>query len=384
MAFPGAMWAQTVETAGEALARASAGLVNLDAFDADFEAEITDVRTGALNRVKILGRVKFLRPNFARLQYRTILDKNGKSEEATIEVASNGRTLWIVSPADNRFLRFEMDPNGQRIAENLNNPIAAAALMFFGANLPHLPFEPRWAAPEVWEGTIYRVVTFSNDGTIGENGERVFQKLYLGADNLLHRMVTDHVSGKYVVACNFRNIHLDGEYQPFDFSYAPPTFFIEARAQPARLLLYGQTAPDFTVSDSKGNPVRLSEYRGKTVVLDFWSTGSPQCLDARERLDQLAKRLPDDVVFLSVNVWDQREAFEAWVAKAPPLRNRTFVFDETPVGKDVAGWLYQVSGLPAHYVIGPDGKVIRGFLGSDDLKNGEIEAVLRFLGVKIR
>src|SRR5271165_6343401 len=36
-------------------------------------------------------------------------------------------------------------------------------------------------------------------------------------------------------------------------------------------------APDFTLSDSKGLPIRLSKYRGKVVVLDFWATWCHGC-----------------------------------------------------------------------------------------------------------
>ena len=48
-------------------------------------------------------------------------------------------------------------------------------------------------------------------------------------------------------------------------------------------------APDFTLHDLSGNPVRLSEMRGKVVLLNFWATWCPPCLDELPRLFRFFK-----------------------------------------------------------------------------------------------
>ena len=52
-----------------------------------------------------------------------------------------------------------------------------------------------------------------------------------------------------------------------------------------------RTAPDFELEDVKGGKVRLSEYRGKTVVLNFWTTTCQPCLEEMPSIAELAKVL---------------------------------------------------------------------------------------------
>jgi thiol-disulfide isomerase/thioredoxin len=58
----------------------------------------------------------------------------------------------------------------------------------------------------------------------------------------------------------------------------PACFAVPAKA-PAALTAASsrKTAPDFTLNDVKGNPVKLSAYKGKVVLLDFWGTFCGVC-----------------------------------------------------------------------------------------------------------
>ena len=138
----------------------------------------------------------------------------------------------------------------------------------------------------------------------------------------------------------------------------------EEAARPA-LLAVGSVAPDFTVQDKAGGPVKLSDYRGKVVVLDFWATWCGPCQRSLPHTNEVAKQFADKgVVVLAVNVWDQKAAFDAWLPKHPEYDSITFVLDPTQEhGKDVASLLYHVSGIPTQYVIGKDGKVLKSFVG---------------------
>ena len=64
-----------------------------------------------------------------------------------------------------------------------------------------------------------------------------------------------------------------------------------------------RTAPDFTLPDADGKQVKLSQYRGKTVILNFWTTTCQPCLEEMPSLADLAKVLAkrDDVVVLTVS-----------------------------------------------------------------------------------
>ena len=130
----------------------------------------------------------------------------------------------------------------------------------------------------------------------------------------------------------------------------------------AALLASGTVAPDFAVQDKDGKPIKLSDYKGKTVVLDFWATWCGVCKAQIPHLTTLAKDNADkNVVVLAVNVMDVPSAFQSWTSKeadgaAPVL----FVIDP---GQIHVAKLYHVSGLPTQYVIAPDGKIITSIVG---------------------
>lgn len=149
------------------------------------------------------------------------------------------------------------------------------------------------------------------------------------------------------------------------FAYTPPA---DAKPYTAPVLLAsGTTAPDFTVSDKDGHPVKLSDYKGKTVVLDFWATWCGPCQQSLPHTTEIAKKYADkNVVMLAVNVWDTPTAFQAWLPKHPEYAPLHFAIDpNTDQSKSVASALYGVSGIPTQYVIGPDGKIQASIVGFD-------------------
>lgn len=135
-------------------------------------------------------------------------------------------------------------------------------------------------------------------------------------------------------------------------------------AQPP-LLAAGTDAPDFTVQNKSGSPLKLSDYKGKVVVLDFWATWCGPCQRSLPHTNEVAGKFADkNVVVLAVNVWDTKIAFDGWIPKHPEYSSITFALDPTQQhGQDVATRLYKVSGIPTQYVIGKDGKIQTSFVG---------------------
>ncbi len=141
----------------------------------------------------------------------------------------------------------------------------------------------------------------------------------------------------------------------------------EAAAEASRppLLAPGADAPDFTVQDKSGAPVKLSDYKGKTVVLDFWATWCGPCQMSLPHTNAVAKKFADQgVVVLAVNVFDTKEAFQGWLPQHPEYSALKFVLD--PAGRSpdsIASKLYHVTGIPTQYVIDKNGRIFKSFVG---------------------
>lgn len=166
--------------------------------------------------------------------------------------------------------------------------------------------------------------------------------------------------------------------------------YIEERAARAsaprnKLLEPGAMAPDFTTTDLVGKPVKLSDYRGKVVVLDFWATWCGPCINSMPHTQEVAAKYKDQgVVVLASCTSDARDKFESWV-KANQSKYPDFVFSHDPAerGADRASAkLYGVGGIPQQFIIDRDGKIaatVTGYLAGEVL----LDAALAKAGIKV-
>lgn len=125
-------------------------------------------------------------------------------------------------------------------------------------------------------------------------------------------------------------------------------------------------APDFTVYDRDGNPVKLSDYRGKPVVLNFWSSRCGPCQMEMPDFQEAYEDLGEEIHFLMVNVtdgsWDTVDSASAFIAE----NNYTFpVFYDTDIS---AASAYGVSSLPTTYFIDAEGNGVAYGMGAMDLE----------------
>lgn len=137
-----------------------------------------------------------------------------------------------------------------------------------------------------------------------------------------------------------------------------------ATAADPPVLKYGSIAPNFTVRDHNGKPVKLSDYAGRVVVIDFWATWCEPCLLSMPDINELARKFKGkNVVFLAVDGGDADDDYRAWYPKHKSYDALVFVRDPAERAKSVAKTLYKVSGIPAQFVVSKTGKVTFSSVG---------------------
>lgn len=114
-----------------------------------------------------------------------------------------------------------------------------------------------------------------------------------------------------------------------------------------------RTAPDFTLRDHRGRPVRLSSLRGRTVVLHFWSRDCPPCIqelsESLPAFDELVRGRRDvALVLVGVERWEDVSAL------VPRGFTSALLFD--PDGSVVTG-RYGTRLFPETWVIDPEGVI---------------------------
>jgi peroxiredoxin len=129
---------------------------------------------------------------------------------------------------------------------------------------------------------------------------------------------------------------------------------------------------DFTLPDLDGHPVRLREFSGKLVLLNFWATWCAPCLQEMPSMQRLYHTFKQtDFVLLAVSM--DRQGAQA----AKPYTERlqlTFpvLLDHT---NDV-GRQYGVRGLPSTYLIDQDGRLLGAAIGARDWHRTEAKALI--------
>jgi len=116
----------------------------------------------------------------------------------------------------------------------------------------------------------------------------------------------------------------------------------------------GDTAPDFDLERLDGGRLRLSELRGKAVVIDFWDTWCPPCRMAMPHLQELSVEYEDDLVVVGVAIGRNGKAAVAKFVQENGLTFPMVLIDEK---FETARAFGGVQSLPTTFLIDAEGVV---------------------------
>jgi peroxiredoxin len=138
----------------------------------------------------------------------------------------------------------------------------------------------------------------------------------------------------------------------------------------AATLKEGQTPPDFTLPDSTGAGIRLSDYKGKVVLLNFWATWCHGCKTEIPWFMEFASKYKDrGLVILGVSLDD-----DGWKPVRPYLAEKKINYPVV-IGSPALAKQYGVGPMPMTYLIDRHGKVAATHIGMVDKNNTEKEIV---------
>ena len=137
----------------------------------------------------------------------------------------------------------------------------------------------------------------------------------------------------------------------------------------------GEAAGEFQLTDLGGTPVSLSAMRGKVVLLTFWATWCGVCRRELPNLENLYQNLKghDDFAVLTINL-DQRSE------SVPPfVRKNDYQFPVLLDADNRVSTAYDVSGIPANFIIDRSGKIIWSCAGGIDWSDHALQQAIEKL-----
>ncbi|HEX6820928.1 MAG TPA: TlpA disulfide reductase family protein [Candidatus Sulfotelmatobacter sp.] len=132
----------------------------------------------------------------------------------------------------------------------------------------------------------------------------------------------------------------------------------------------GSAAKEFTVADAD-HSVSLNQYRGQVVLVNFWATWCPPCVEELPSLMMLQERMKGrGVVVVGVSIDVDGDAYHRFLK----LHNINFVTVRDPEQKVAS--MYGTSGWPETYIIDRQGVLRRKFVGPVDWNAPDVIAFL--------
>ena len=131
----------------------------------------------------------------------------------------------------------------------------------------------------------------------------------------------------------------------------------QAQAAEAKVEI-GYAAPDFEIGLLGGETVKLSDFRGKAAIVNFWATWSEPCVEEMPDFQRLSDAFGGDLAVIAINCGEEEEKVAEFIAQAGYTYS---------IGLDESGAAqkkYSPGALPYTVIISPGGTVVGIHIGS--------------------
>ena len=302
---------------------------------------------------------------------RLILDYTG---EGMGQAAQAGHILYLY--LENGTVKMK-SPDSLQNSQFVNSPINEAHLAyldFIGGQIQDL-------AARMNEKVMQATPEQQNDSAFNAQLNQEYRQLLDERTQKQQQYVRDHPDSYFSVVALSESVSSD-----FDVEEIEPLFLsidekyrtsfpgkaFAQRIEAAKTIGIGKKAPGFTQNDPDGNPVSLSDFQGKYVLLDFWASWCGPCRQENPNLVKAYAAYKDKgFEILGVSL-DNKDGKEAWV-KAIEKDGLTWtqVSDLNSWNNEVAR-SYGVRAVPQSYLIDPQGVIV-----AQNLRGEALEAKLK-------
>lgn len=154
------------------------------------------------------------------------------------------------------------------------------------------------------------------------------------------------------------------------------SFYVYFRKEkPQSTAQIGSEAPDFTLSTQNGKITKLSQLKGKVVLLNFWATFCTPCLAELPSMERLLKNFRwEDFEILAISIdnsWKDIDEFHSQLG-TPPF---PILLDQEKKVMD----LYGIRRIPESVLIDKKGTIVQIFKGAYDWDNSKIKELIQTL-----
>lgn len=134
------------------------------------------------------------------------------------------------------------------------------------------------------------------------------------------------------------------------------------------------SAPNSELLGMDGNKHKMSDFRGKPVIVNFWATWCPPCRAELPSMNRAwAKIKDDDILMLAVNMGETEDMILPFTKDYPI--DFTILLDKS--GQYALDW--RIKGLPTTYVVNPEGQVVYQAVGEREWDDDRILDAVRAL-----